>query len=90
MDSTALIFIGHLPPGQLPLAGQVRNPNNPYSTYSPHHGLPPTPVYDPSDDMIKSALSPGTDSTYYWCVTPTGTTFFKKSQAQQFNNACNK
>ncbi|MBS2539458.1 endolytic transglycosylase MltG [Catenulispora sp. NF23] len=89
VDSTALYFIGHLPGGKLPSAAQVQDPNNPYSTYAPHHGLPPTPVYDTSDDMIKSALTPSHDDVYYWCVTPTGTTFFEKSQSSAFKNACN-
>ena len=89
VDSTALIYIGHLPDNKLPSAQQVKDPTNPYSTYA-HRGLPPTPVYDPSDDMIKSALSPTTGGNYYWCVTPTGTTFFRKSQVNQFNNACEK
>jgi peptidoglycan lytic transglycosylase G len=89
VDSTALIYIGHLATGKVPTPQQVKDPSNPYSTYA-HLGLPPTPVYDPSDDMIKSALSPASGDDYYWCVTPTGTTFFKKSQTQQFKNACEK
>ena len=87
VDSTALYYL-NLPPGQLPKAGQVSDANNPYSTYAPHHGLPPTPVYVTSDDFIKAALSPTTDKNYYWCVTPTGTEFFKKSQASEFNDVC--
>jgi UPF0755 protein len=88
VDSTALYFIGHLPPGKLPTAGQVQDPNNPYSTYTPHHGLPPTPVYITSDDMIKSALAPTHDGYYYWCVTSTGTNFYTKSQQKQRDKAC--
>lgn len=88
VDSTALYYIGHLPSGKLPSAVQVQDPKNPYSTYAPHHGLPPTPVYDTSDDMIKSALTPTDDGDYYWCVTPTGTTFFKKSQKAARDRAC--
>ncbi|MBS2532966.1 endolytic transglycosylase MltG [Catenulispora sp. NF23] len=88
IDSTALYWIGHLPNGKLPSAAQVQDPNNPYSTYAPHHGLPPTPVYDTSDDMIKSALTPSHQGTYYWCVTATGTEFFMKNQTSAFKNAC--
>jgi UPF0755 protein len=87
VDSTALIYIGHLPPGKLPTAGQVQDPNNPYSTYCPHHGLPPTPIYIPSDDMIKAALSPSGDY-YYWCVTATGTNFYTKHQKAARDKAC--
>ena len=88
IDSTALYFIGHLPAGKLPTVVQFQDPNNPYSTYAPHHGLPPTPVYDTSDDMIKSALTPSHDGTYYWCVTSIGTEFFEKNQASAFKNYC--
>ena len=88
VDSTALYYIGHLPNGALPTAKQVQDPNNPYSTYAPHHGLPPTPVYIPSDDMIKSALAPSHDNDYYWCVTATGTEFFEKSQKASRDKAC--
>ncbi|WP_194893657.1 endolytic transglycosylase MltG [Catenulispora pinisilvae] len=89
VDSTALYYIGHLPAGKLPTVAQVQDPNNPYSTYAPHHGLPPTPVYDTSDDMIKSALTPAHQGTYYWCVTSMGTEFFMKSQTSAFKNYCN-
>ncbi|MBS2539759.1 endolytic transglycosylase MltG [Catenulispora sp. NF23] len=88
VDSTALYWIGHLPNGGLPTKTQVRNANNPYSTYAPHHGLPPTPVYITSDDMIKAALAPTHKSTYYWCVTPTGTEFFTEKQLVARNRAC--
>ncbi|ACU73008.1 aminodeoxychorismate lyase [Catenulispora acidiphila DSM 44928] len=88
VDSTALYAIGHLPAGQLPSAKQVQDPNNPYSTYAPHHGLPPTPVYITSDDMIKSALAPTHDGTYYWCVTSTGARFFTKGQETQRDQGC--
>ena len=90
VDSTALIFIGHLPPGQLPLAGQVRTANNPYSTLL----AAPRPAADAGlrplgrHDQVR-ALRRAPTATYYWCVTATGTSFFTKSQAQQFNNACN-
>ena len=88
VDSTALYAIGHLPAGQRPSAKQVQDPSNPYSTYAPHHGLPPTPVYITSDDMIKSALTPTHNGTYYWCITSTGTRFFTKSQQTQRDQGC--
>lgn len=88
IDSTALYFIGHLPNGTLPTAAQVRNPSNPYSTYAPHHGLPPTPVYMPSDDMIKAALAPTAAGVYYWCLTTTGTEFYKESQQSARDKDC--
>ncbi|MEY9927711.1 UPF0755 protein [Catenulispora sp. GP43] len=89
VDSTALYTLPHLAPGQTPLKGQVADPNNPYSTYT-HLGLPPTPVYITSDDMIKAALAPAGDGSYYWCVTPTGTSFFNVHQTSEFKHACNK
>ena len=88
VDSTALFVIGHLAPGKLPSPQQVADPTNPYSTYAPHHGLPPTPVYLTSDDMIKAALAPTHEGDYYWCVTATGTNFYSKYQQKQRDKAC--
>ncbi|MEY9928743.1 cell division protein YceG involved in septum cleavage [Catenulispora sp. GP43] len=88
IDSTALYYIGHLPAGQLPTAKQVQDPNNPYSTYAPHHGLPPTPVAVTSDAMIEAALAPSHDGVYYWCSTHNGTEFFTKSQQAEHDKDC--
>jgi UPF0755 protein len=88
VDSTALYYIGHLKPGVLPTPAQVQDPKNPYSTYSPHHGLPPTPVYLTSDDMIKAALAPTHEGDYYWCVTATGTNFYTKYEQSSRDKAC--
>lgn len=87
IDSTALYRLGHLPSGQRPTLAQVNDPNNPYSTYA-HRGLPPTPIAVTSDDMIEAALAPSTVGVYYYCVTPTGTEFFKQSQTAEFGKAC--
>jgi UPF0755 protein len=88
IDSTALYY-KPLPAGQqVPTLAQVNDPTNPYSTYA-HVGLPPTAINIPSDDMVKAVLSPSSDNYYYWCVTPTGTEFFKKKQVSQFDAACN-
>jgi UPF0755 protein len=87
IDTTALYYLGHLPSGQLPTLRQVADPGNPYSTYA-HRGLPPTPINVPSDDMIKAALTPSVQGVYYWCVTGTGTEFFKRGQESAFDNAC--
>ena len=88
VDSTALYYIGHLPAGRLPTAAQVQDPSNPYSTYAPHHGLPPTPVSIPSDAMIQAALAPSHDGVYYWCTTKGGIQFFKKSQPAERDKVC--
>jgi UPF0755 protein len=88
VDSTALYYIGHLPPGKTPTAQQVQDPSNPYSTYAPHHGLPPTPVYATSDDMIKAALAPTSVGNYYWCTKSTGVEWFNKSQETEFAKTC--
>ncbi|MEZ0113941.1 UPF0755 protein [Catenulispora sp. EB89] len=88
VDSTALYMIGHLAGGKLPSAAQVQDPTNRYSTYAPHHGLPPTPVYLTSDDMIKAALAPTHEGDYYWCVTATGTNFYTKYEQSQRDKAC--
>ncbi|WP_194921118.1 endolytic transglycosylase MltG [Catenulispora rubra] len=88
VDSTALFAIGHLPAGERPTAAQVRDPGNPYSTYAPHHGLPPTPISVPSDDMIKAALAPTHEGDYSWCVTAAGTNFYTKSQQAARDKAC--
>jgi UPF0755 protein len=86
IDSTALYTLPHLAPGQTPLKGQVDDPNNLYSTYT-HHGLPPTPINIPSDDMIKAAFTPQGEY-YYWCVTATGTEFYTKHQKAARDKAC--
>ncbi|MEZ0110281.1 UPF0755 protein [Catenulispora sp. EB89] len=88
IDSTALFEIGHLPAGKPPTAAQVRDPSNPYSTYAPHHGLPPTPIDVTSDDMIKAVLAPTHEGDYYWCVTSTETSFFTRGEQKSFNNWC--
>lgn len=88
VDSTALYGLGqHLPTGQPPTHQQVNDPNNPYSTYA-HLGLPPTPIAVTSDAMVNAALAPTRQGTYYWCTTPTGTEFFKRSQSSAFRSAC--
>lgn len=88
VDSTALYYLGlHLPPGQRPTYAQVKDPNNPYSTYA-RLGLPPTPIAVTSDAMIKAALTPTHEGAYYWCTTATGTEFFKRSQSSAFKSAC--
>ena len=87
VDSTALYAIGHLPAGQRPTVQQVQDPGNPYSTYA-HHGLPPTPVYITSDDMIRAALTPTNKDYYYWCGTATGTDFFTEGQKAARDKDC--
>ncbi|MEY9855529.1 UPF0755 protein [Catenulispora sp. GAS73] len=88
IDSTALYAIGHLPAGERLTAAQAQDPNNPYSTYPPHRGLPPTPIDATSDDMIKAALAPTREGNYYWCVTATGTNFYTKYQHRALDKAC--
>ena len=90
VDSTALYYLGHLKPGQLPTQAQVQDPNNPYSTYAPHHGLPPTPIYITSDDMIRASLAPTHAGVYYWCVTATGTNFYTKAEQAQRDKDCSR
>ena len=84
VDSTALFAIGHLPAGKLPTSAQVQDPSNPYSTYAPHHGLPPTPINVASDDMVKAALAPTHQGVYYFCVNAAGTSFYTKDEKAAF------
>ena len=77
IDSTARYTIGR----KVITAAQASDPNNPYSTYDPHKGLPPGPISVPSIDTISAVLHPTDVGAYYWCAKSDATTdFFLKKQ----------
>jgi len=74
-DATAIY---HLTEGQgqsvlarWPSAEEVRDPDNPYSSYA-HAGLPPTPINNPGRDAIRAALAPESHSYLYFVADGSG------------------
>lgn len=84
IDSTAMYYLQSRKP---PTSNEVKDPKNPYNTYT-NKGLPPGPVAIPSRDMIQAVLDPTTTGAYYWCSKDGGTKFFTRTQLTQQKAYC--
>lgn len=78
-----------LAPGDRLHAAQLRDPDNPYDSYT-HDGLPPGPIASPGADALAAAMSPDTsDGDRYFLIESDGTAVFSRT-AEQHQGAVEK
>jgi len=81
IDATSAYGLGK--PGTELSTDDVRNPDDPYSTYA-HVGLPPTPIANPGAASIEAVANPADGPWKFWITVnlDTGETKFSETNAQ--------